>query len=309
MMGANFPGSYGNMWGYGGGGHSVPVNPKPKTKTGGKSEVVLPHQPIMTVRAISDEWEPANDEQKAILEDDARRQVIPEMKVGIVGEVDWFDPKDLPKSIEKNHTNAVSDLHVKMEWEKEGERKVLHRSRDESIWQAFSVSERSIYRIKGIGDSNLQDVLALHTKGPDTIYIQRYSHDRKDLVNKVKRFMAEMGEKEEFWKYYDGMRIPNVRMDRTFEDTTLNGLHYKKDDKLLVMETAYNKIKFDMDFRGAEVRSVWVGGPGVYTCSNGVAKPEFTVHSPFLLWIHREGMELPYFIAHVTEEDWEEISW
>lgn len=32
-------------------------------------------------------------------------------------------------------------------------------------------------------------------------------------------------------------------------------------------------------------------------------------NKPFVMWIHRKGMEMPYFVGYITEEDWEEIDW
>jgi len=195
-------------------------------------------------------------------------------------------------------------MYVKLSWLKEGKRKVLHRW-DEGLWQAFSVGNYELYEVDNYRHN---DVLMLETKSEDEVFIQRSCHKdvRVSLVQRIREIIPKM-KKIDFWKHYNGMRIPNIKLDRTFDDDSLNGMWFKKNGVKRRVNQSINKIKLDMDYKGVEVKSIYVSGIGTY--SNAPIRPEFKVDGPFLMWIHRKGMELPYFIGRITEQDWEEIDW
>jgi len=57
-----------------------------------------------------------------------------------------------------------------------------------------------------------------------------------------------------------------------------------------------------MDEIGADVESAaTIGFSG---CSGATTYPSMVIDQPFLLWIVRDGMEIPYFVGHFNEEHW-----
>lgn len=288
------------------GGYGPPPPAKPKPRIDGSSKVCFPHQGPTTIAGVSADPNPINDEQKKFLSriSDYNARKIPELKTEVFTDADKARAFIGDESIQlKGGIVAASTLEVKMNWLKEGQRRVVYRPSDESIWQGFRVDNHEFYQVSGFKH---EDIAKLITDSDDEVFIQRYCHDRTDLLAHVMKQMSKMRKVE---NRYNDVRIPNVKLDRTFVDDTLNGLWFDIDGKKSEIKETINKVKLDMNFRGVEVKSVFYCNIGCYSEIVTDGPVEYTVDRPFIMWIHRKGMDFPYFIGYITEQDWEEIDW
>lgn len=316
-MGANFPGamSYG-------GRYEVPHKAKPTPIIGGASRVYLPYQPMATIDAVEAEWNPVTEEQQEFLNDMARSDAakLPELKVKVStesSEIKDFLGIDIPRKISEAEIIASSLLHVKLNWQRKGYRRVIHRTKDEGLWQGFTVRDATFYQVSSY---DFQDIAKLQTEYLDEVFIQRWVSSPADCVKHVletipkmkKISLSQPREKDGKRYYYDEVRVPNIKLDRTFTDTPLDGMWFKRDGVKHKVDGFCNKIELDMNYLGVEVKSYSSYGlPGVYSevITDTPRAIEFKVDQPFLMWIHRRGMKMPYFIGHITEQDWVEIDW
>lgn len=258
-------------------------------------------------------WNPINDEQKELLE---RFQAIRDSLPLIPTLQGWaretaqelneilakhgFGIRLRPWPRDGNTFGVVAINDFTIEWmavgqteEEWGNRKIL-------------INDKPAFRLKmNAGVEFLgcrilpEPVIKIPTKTGDLVYVVKYedSSEGFGLLETIENIRSEL---ISVGRSYEGVNIPMVKLDLEVNiDWLLNLWTQAGRDKWWIAQ-ALQEIKFAMNQFGARVKeataiAVKKGLPSYYT-----------VDGPFLIWIERQGVPVPLFMAHITEQDWKD---
>ena len=169
----------------------------------------------------------------------------------------------------------------------------------------ITINDKPAFRLKhdaGVEylQSNRHDelVIKIPTQTGDVVYITKYDRSSAgfDLLETIERLRSNLTPARR--EHYEGVNIPMVELDLHVNIDWLINLWTQAGMDTWKIAQALQQIKFAMNQFGARVKEATAiaamrGGPSYYD-----------VDGPFLIWIEREGVPVPMFMAHVTEDDW-----
>lgn len=142
-------------------------------------------------------------------------------------------------------------------------------------------------------------VIRIPTKEGDMIYMTKYRTKPVgfELLDAVRQIRDELRPSR---MYAEGVVIPMVKLDQQPDISWLVGMNCRAELDNWVIAQALQQVKFGMNQFGARVREATA-----IAVMRGVHIPEYYyLNEKFLLWIERDGITVPLFMAHVTQEDW-----
>ena len=158
-------------------------------------------------------------------------------------------------------------------------------------------------------DEKVRLVASIPTKSGDRVYMTKLPQapdDEFELVRMAQSLSCsiEEGRARPMSGQYKGVIFPMVDLDVTHPLEWLVGLVMKpKVGDSAVIEQALQQTRLKMNRKGALAESA---AAIVVRCLSANLSQPLVMDEPFLMWIERDGLSQPLFVAHVTPEDWKD---
>jgi len=247
-------------------------------------------------------WEGSNDKQKEFITNTLTKEFngLEELE-----SISSWKTEDINKfladrgfsikieELKSSEFGIASVLKLILEWLKKGENVDFYKYG--KTYQGVKLTSGFTCR-RNLNNS----VFCLDTKSGDKVYLYKVEEEPSNLENKVKE-LSNIGENYEF---YDYLIFPKVDLDREEDVRWLLKISYfQKNGMPWDLTQAIQQTKFKMDEVGAKVESAFAGA----MMMRGI-KPikGYTIDSPFLCWIERDGLDNPLFIGYITKDSWVE---
>jgi hypothetical protein len=190
---------------------------------------------------------------------------------------------------------SVLDLLVK--WQEKGERtKVL------DIYDAVMLKSVQGASVRRIHESDSY-VVTVDTQGDDKVHMMMVDDNLLDVPMSLTQLALDMTKKGEP-DFYEKVIFPMIDLNVMTDINWLLGMvAVDEDGSDWAVSQAKQQNKLRLNEFGARAQSATAMG-----MLRGMAVPPtvFTIDKPFLIWFTRSGIEMPLFVAHVTEEDWKD---
>ncbi len=98
--------------------------------------------------------------------------------------------------------------------------------------------------------------------------------------------------------YYEGVTVPMVNLSLTVSLDWLLGFYAMAGSDRWEVAQAIQEVRFAMNQYGARAKEATA-----LAVRRGMPR-YYVMDGPFLLWIERPGLDIPVFVAHVTEDSW-----
>jgi hypothetical protein len=195
---------------------------------------------------------------------------------------------------------VASILDVLVEWLEEGERRKI--TNENGTFDGVHLK-----RDKGVGilqNAALHDhpVARITTKSGDKVYMTPVDGmPEGDFALESKIRSLTLGLEHEDHRY-SGVVFPMVDYDQILDVSFLKGLNTNTVAPGFYVAEAVQQTKFRMNEKGARVESAMAM---TFRCRGASAEPTpLLIDQPFLLWIVREGVDMPLFGGVFAEDVW-----
>jgi hypothetical protein len=101
---------------------------------------------------------------------------------------------------------------------------------------------------------------------------------------------------------YAGVVLPMVELDAQPDLQWLCGIATDSPSGPWLITEALQQIRFGMNQHGARAKEATALAVGRSAAPRG----DYVVDAPFLVWFERDGVGVPLFQAHVSEDDWKD---
>lgn len=196
--------------------------------------------------------------------------------------------------------SVASILDVLVEWMKEGELRNIFN--DKGDFEGVLLKEG----VRVLQNPHLHSypVARIRTKSGDRMYmtpVDGLPDDKFALESKIRSIMVAMKHDDH---RYEGVVFPMIDYDQEIDIGFLRGLQARKPDgEDYYVSEAIQQTKFRMNEKGARVESC--AAMTMRLCaSSGDFTPPFVIDRPFMLWIEREGINIPLFGGVFAEDVW-----
>lgn len=142
-------------------------------------------------------------------------------------------------------------------------------------------------------------VVSPKTKSQDRVYMTMLDEPPSgfDLIEKAQELSHAMKPVNEF----AGLIFPMVDLDQRADIGWLVGMKTTQIEGLPVdIARALQQTRLRMNEFGARAESAAV----LTITVAGLPPPPHVIDRPFLIWFEREGLSMPLFVGHITEQDW-----
>ena len=227
-------------------------------------------------------------------------ETIGSLDVGVVNSFlkeKGFDIQ-LQQSQDPRALYTASVMNVLVKWLEPGtESQVLYQ---DQRYPAANMSAGFVpYRSGG------KDVLKFYTETKDTVWITPSTpREGFDLIRHAQKVMGNLGPNPGGqWGRYSKAVFPMVSLDRMEDISYFIGMVFLGVDMMgektpFIIEQALNQNKLKMNHLGARAESA-----AAFGAMRGMSS-SLVIDEPFMVWFTREGLDLPFFVAYVTPDDW-----
>ena len=199
--------------------------------------------------------------------------------------------------IDENTFAIASVLKVMVKWIKKGEvTKVRSYFQGrETEFPAVKIDKHLQLTTK---KNHQNPVATLMTENGDQVFMTMLDNPPQgfELVKLAELFTKPDGYCDDF----DGLIFPMVELDQMVDVSWI--LNLETADGKWYVSQAKQQTKFKMNEVGAKVES---GFQGAVTLRAIVERKQpHVIDKPFLIWFTRKGLSKPYFVGHITQENW-----
>ncbi len=205
-----------------------------------------------------------------------------------------------PANSEAKPWGAASVLDVMVEWITEGTQRPIWS--DDRSARFEGVELKDGVRIF-VTPGREEPIVRVTTKSGDVVYMSMCDSGEPNMDT----LLDTVGE----WSRnlvphygYRGVVFPMIDLDERPDISWLVGLRtYDNEGFLNEVTQALQQTKFKMNEKGARVKSAVAIG-GMRTTSMPMPEPPpYVINKRFMLWVVREGLTMPLFVADLTEEN------
>jgi hypothetical protein len=270
-------------------------------------------------------WEPISEIQEKFLafcDEKARKDLIcleDEMKDIASKDVDavnaWLAEQGFPDlQLDKvpNDSQAfyvASILKVVLEWINKGRKiKILSHNTDQyypgvRLTREDYQGALNFYTLR----DHANPIACIQTKNKSEYVCMTIMDEELSDIEKMEFVLGFMKEHKEFalkTESKSALMFPMIDYDEQVDISYLQGMKVFNGREDYFIAQAIQQTRFQMDEVGAIVESAAaMSSPA--GCSF-MEDPEMLINKPFLLWVFRRGMALPYFIGYFSEKHWKE---
>ena len=183
-------------------------------------------------------------------------------------------------------------MRVLVKWKNSGTKTFICNN-DGKKFPAASLKDISVFKVKGWPNH----VAEIKCENGDKVYLTKADKDYSgfwflpDQLMEEDNFVYEM-DYEIMFPFVD----LNQMVDISFLESMGLGSQFE-------IEQAIQQTKFKMNHVGAKAESA-AAIKFLRCCSMGSERLIFS--EPFLIWMTREGLSMPYFVGYITEDDWKD---
>jgi len=182
-------------------------------------------------------------------------------------------------------------MRVLVKWKKAGTKiKIFNKNRKE--YPAAKLENIAIYEVKGW--PNL--VAEIECENKDKVYLTKAEKDYSGFW-----FLPEqlLEENNFLRKGFYEIKFPFVDLNQMVDISFLQNMALENQFQI---EKAIQQTKFRMNHLGAKAESA-AAFKYLRCCSQS---PSLIFNEPFLIWMTRPGLSMPYFVGYITEDDWKD---
>ncbi len=194
---------------------------------------------------------------------------------------------------------VASVLDLLVEWQDVG-KVITITTPDQRTFEGAEIIKHGVTFFRVLDHPN--PIACLNTKSTDLVYMTMLDNPLSEfeLVTKAQEFMAAMKHMTDF----EGLQFPMVNLRQQVDISWLLKMH-TKDDKGFpwFISQALQENHLRMNEKGARAQSATA--VGMMRMGIEIPKPKHIINQPFLVWFSRPGLDIPLFVGHVTEADWE----
>ncbi len=145
-------------------------------------------------------------------------------------------------------------------------------------------------------------IVSIVTRNGDVVRMTAFDHpphefELAELVREIDRSAKPNND-------FNGVIFPMITYNEQIDISWVHGMETQGIAGPWIISQAIQQTKFRMNEFGAKVESAVAMGVLLGYCPGPPPKPDLIIDKPFLLWIKREGLEIPLFIGHFAEEHW-----
>ncbi len=198
---------------------------------------------------------------------------------------------------------VASMLDLLGEWAIKG-KKWSVKTEDDEYYPGIKMTNygKEFYRVK----ENPNYIIEIETKENDLVYLMMVDEvptglGLLDFVEKIHK------EKHKALFDYDGFIFPKIDLDEQITLDWLLDLQFetpKGKEPFYVISQALQQTKLKMNEEGFRVKSAVA--LGILAGAAPVKKEPYEINRPFLMWITREGLSKPLFIAYLNKDVWKD---
>lgn len=190
----------------------------------------------------------------------------------------------------------------------EAKKTTLKRENEETEYPAVSINDSDFFQAFTVNDDHHEDIFKIPGKQPgEFLYITQAptgfkpndSYADLHIMNAVTKISQQLKNPDQHKKItcIQSVMFPMVDLD---DETTLPWMLNMRSEQWFIAE-AKQQTKFQLNEKGASVFSGFAATK-TYRCK----KEDAVIDKPFLVWIERDGVELPIFAAYCDESCWKE---
>jgi hypothetical protein len=255
------------------------------------------------------EWDAANDDQREFLElffekgmdgipklgDQLRRMAAPDIaRVNAWLKENGFDI-ELTSDPGPGGFAVASILDVLVEWLEKGVRRKI--TNESGTFDAVHLKQGHGVTILQNPHVHPNPVAKIATKSGDVIYMtpaDELPDGRFGMESKIRAITVGVTHPDH---RYEGVTFPMVSYDQQIDISFLRGMRTK--GLPWFVEEAVQQTKFRMNEDGARVESAVS-----MSLKLSMPPPPFVIDRPFMLWITRDGVDMPLFGGLFAEDSW-----
>jgi len=161
---------------------------------------------------------------------------------------------------------------------------------------------KKFYRVK----ENPNFIIEIETKDNDHVYLMMVDEVPTGLG--LLDFVEEIHKEKQTTPFdYDSFIFPKIDLDEQFTLDWLLGLRFETPngkEPFYVISQALQQTKLKMNEEGFRVKSAVA--LGILAGAAPVKKEPYVINKPFLMWITRDGLAKPLFIAYLSKDVWKD---
>jgi hypothetical protein len=191
--------------------------------------------------------------------------------------------------------SVASILNVLVEWLKKGSRRKI--TNEKGTFDGVHLKQNDGVAILQNANVHPHPVARIATKSGDKVYmtpVDGLPEGRFALESKIRSILVGLEHPD---YRYEGVVFPMVNYNREIDISFMQGLNTGS----YHMVQAMQQTKFRMNETGAHVESAAV--MTMSRCLSPKSSP-FVIDRPFLLWITRDGINMPLFGGLFAEDVW-----
>ena len=201
----------------------------------------------------------------------------------------------------------ASILKVLLKWAKEGkEREITRLEPTLTKYPGVFMDSDDIEYFSREGHKHPIAKIPTKTTGQHVFMTQfEFDEKRKDLFDVMEWLLGtDKNNEGDSWSsmkfhplHIEDLTFPMIDYDQSVDISWLQEMRTPE----YYIDQAIQQTRFAMNEIGAKVESAAAMS---LKCRVSQPKQRMIIDKPFLLWITRDNMHLPFFIGHFTEEDW-----
>lgn len=191
---------------------------------------------------------------------------------------------------------TASEMDVLVKWLKPGKQVRLGHALHRSLYPGVLLKSGV-----GIFEHSKHDepIVVIETQNGDKVYMTIHNKITDPLDMVAKTLELERALRQIY--SYEGVHFPQVDVNEKPDISWLKGLWTTGSDRATwAISQALQQTKFRMNEEGARAESAVA--IGIERLS--LPQPPASINRPFLVWIKRSTLSLPFFVGHITEECW-----
>jgi hypothetical protein len=198
---------------------------------------------------------------------------------------------------------VASVLDLLGQWAIKGKKDSVRTEEDE-YYPGIKMTNygKRFYRI----EENPNYIIEIETNDNDHVYLMMVDEvptglGLLDFVEKIHK------EKQSAQFDYESFIFPKINLDEEITLDWLLGLRFETpsgDEPFYVISQALQQTKLKMNEEGFRVKSA--AAFGILAGAAPVKKEPYVINRPFLMWISRDGLSKPLFIAYLNKDVWKD---
>jgi hypothetical protein len=205
----------------------------------------------------------------------------------------------LTQEVGKDGFAVASILDVLCEWMAEGVRTTIEKPG--ASYPAVKLKKDDGVSLVQHPDLHGHPIIRIRTKSGDRVCMTVAADIPEGLLGLHSKVRSlQLASTPDY--RYEGVIFPMVHYDRHEDISFLVGMRIKE-SKYYINE-AVQQTRFRMNEKGARAESA--AAMGVRCFSMGAERKPYVLDRPFILWIEREGVAIPLFMAVFAEDVWKD---